>query len=45
MIDWYYVKYNLIDLDELIYSSVFLGLFLGSSEDLLVYVKSFVAEI
>lgn len=45
MIDWSYVEYNLMDLDELIYSSVFLRLFLGSSKPLLVYVKTYVAEI
>lgn len=32
-------------LDELIYSSVFLRLFLDSSKPLLVYVKSYVAGI
>lgn len=33
-----------MDLDELIYSSVFLRLFLDSSKPLLVYIKSYVAE-
>lgn len=45
MIDWSYVEYIVMDLDELIYSSVFLRLFLDSSKPLLVYVKSYVAEI